>query len=164
MKEKQKSVFQSFTRGGQLAVHQYHMLKQISVITALLSLCVGIVIGAWMFLNETTSYQRYINAEYFWAGFKINLQRDPKKRISQKLKDPEGNLYRVDSASILKNPWILSYVEALELACKKALIVGLWSAFLSGVLTIFIFVRRGYRASRKKLERGGLMVACQELG
>lgn len=163
MKENQKGIFQSFTRGGQLAVHQYRMLKQICVITVLLALCVGIVFGSWMFLSETTSYQRYLSAEYFWAGFKINLHFNPKKRIFQKLRDPEGRIYTVESASILKNPWILSHVEALVLAFKKALTVGLWSSFLSGLITMSFFIRRGYKASRKKLERGGHIVHPDKL-
>lgn len=153
----------SFTRGGQLAVHQYRMLKQVTVVTTLLSLLTGGITGGYLFLRGTTAHQRSLYAACLTAEFRVNMSPNHADALTQGVRDSRGHTHRVRSVEFLKNPYVQQHTRALERAFGEALWQSLWSAFLMAVLVMGFFMVRGYRTSRKQLERGGRVASPRTL-
>ncbi|OZA41187.1 MAG: hypothetical protein B7X84_08440 [Alphaproteobacteria bacterium 17-39-52] len=153
----------SFTRGGQLAVHQYHMLKQICFVTIVLSILTGLLVGGILFFAGTTSAQRYIYGTYLLADFKVSISLKNPAAAHQEFKSASGKVLVVKSQKILRNHWILSQVKGFEKGLIRILERSLWSMVFSAFLIIGYFLARGRITDRKKLERGGYLVSPQTL-
>lgn len=153
----------AFTRGGQLAVHQYRMLKQICLVTVLLSMLTGVLVGGVLFCVETTRTQRNVYLTYMVAGFKTHFYLGSSERATQEWRTLSGKTILIKSKDVLRNPWILTHVRTFEQALYRILVRSLWSMALSVVLVIVYFFVRGRITQRKKLERGGNVVSSHVL-
>ena len=153
----------SFTRGGQLAVHQYHMLKQICFVTIVLSILTGLVVGGILFFAETTSAQRYVYGTYLLADFKVSLSLKNPAATHQEFKSASGKVLIVKSQKILRNPWILSQVKGFEKILFRIFSKSLWSMIFAAFSIIGYFLVRGRITDRKKLERGNYLVSPRTL-
>ncbi|HQS93768.1 MAG TPA: type IV secretion system DNA-binding domain-containing protein [Alphaproteobacteria bacterium] len=153
----------SFTRGGQLAVHQYHMLKQICFVTIVLSILTGLLVGGILFFAETTSAQRYIYETYLLADFKVSISLKNPAAAHQEFKSASGKVLVVKSNEILRNPWILRQVKNFEKILSRVLSKSLWSMMFAAFLIIGYFLVRGMITDQKKLERGGCIVSPKTL-
>lgn len=153
------SALNFFTRGGQLAVHQYRMLKQILTISITMSLLVGISVVAAMIYQQTTSYQRYLYKEYLYAELMVNMSLNDNDKAMQEFKYTDGIERKVQSKRILNNPSIKAHISYMDKLAEKSAIKGLWAACFMVLIVISFFIVRGYRQSLKKLERGGEVVS-----
>src|SRR5690606_30304270 len=102
------------TRGGQLALHKFHMFKQIGFITFLLSFCVGLITFGILLFKETTSYQRTLYKEHLHAEFMVNMSQNDPAKITQEFQYPNGNVREVKSEYLLKDPHILAQIRYIE--------------------------------------------------
>jgi type IV conjugative transfer system coupling protein TraD len=153
------SLLNFFTRGGQLAVHQYRMLKQILSISFALSLLVGIGVFVTLMYQQTTPYQRYLYKESLYAELMVNMSLNDDNKAMQEFKYPDGITRQIQSKRILNNPSIKAHMSYMENLGERSAIKGLWAAFIMVVIVIAFFIIRGYRQSLKKLERGGEIVS-----
>jgi type IV conjugative transfer system coupling protein TraD len=149
----------AFTRGGQLAVHQYRMLKQICFVTVLLSMLTGVLVGGVLFFVESTRTQRNVYLTYMVAEFKTHFYLGSSERATQEWRTLAGQAVLMKSRDILRNSWILGQVKRLETVLLRILIKSFWSILLTAFLVIVYFFVRGRITSRKKLERGGHVVS-----
>lgn len=148
----------SFTRGGQLVAHQFRMLKHISTITIITASLSALMIAGVLFSRETAPYQRYLYTRFLMTEFNVRVSFGNAQKIVTEVRDEHGRIYKVRAVSFLKNPEIRRQVEAFEETFKRACKKSLGYALLTGFLVISFFVLRGYRTSRKHLERGGRMI------
>jgi type IV conjugative transfer system coupling protein TraD len=153
------SALNFFTRGGQLAVHQYRMVKQILAVSLTLSLLVGIGVFVTLMYQQTTPYQRYLYKESIYAELMVNMSLNDDNKAMQEFKYPDGITRQIQSKLILNNPSIKAHISYIEMLGERTAIKGLWAAFIMVVMVIAFFIIRGYRQSLKKLERGGEIVS-----
>lgn len=152
-----------YTRGGQLALHTFHMFKQICLATFSLSFCVGLGVFLILFFYQTTAYQRYLYKEYLYAEFSVNMSQNDPSRITQAFHDEDGAIREVKSEHILKNPHIQSHIEYMDALAYQNFWKCLWIALFSSLLFMGFFIYGGYVKSKKKLERGNQIVSAKQL-
>lgn len=157
------SALNFYTRGGQLALHKFHMFKQICMATFLISFCVGLFIFTILFFKQTTPYQRYLYKEYLYAEFMVNMSQNDPSRITQEFQYQNGDIREVKSEAILKSPQILSHIAYVDRLSYQNLWKCLGGALLSIIPLIGFFIYRGYVKSKKKLERGNQIVSAKQL-
>lgn len=157
------SALNFFTRGGQLAVHQYRMLKQILSISIALSLLVGIGVFVTLIYQQTTAYQRYLYKESLYAELMVNMSLNDDSKAMQEFKYSDGVSRQVQSKRILTNPSFQAHIRYMERLAEQVAYKGLWSALVMAIMVIGFFIMRGYRQSLKKLERGGEIVSAKIL-
>jgi type IV conjugative transfer system coupling protein TraD len=153
------SALNFFTRGGQLAVHQYRMVKQILAVSITLSLLVGIGVFVTLMYQQTTPYQRYLYKEYLYAELMVNMSLNDSDKAMQEFKYPDGVSRQVQSKRILTNPSFRSHVTHMERLAEQSAFNAIWAACVMAIIVISFFIIRGYRQSLKKLERGGEVVS-----
>jgi type IV conjugative transfer system coupling protein TraD len=157
------SALNFFTRGGQLAVHQYRMLKQILSISIAMSLLLGIGVFMTLMYQQTTAYQRYLYKESLYAELMVNMRLNDADKAMQEYKYPDGLTRQIQSKLILDNPSIKAHIAYMDKLAKQTAIKGLWAALVMVMIVISFFIIRGYRQSLKKLERGGEIVSAKIL-
>jgi type IV conjugative transfer system coupling protein TraD len=157
------SALNFFTRGGQLAVHQYRMLRQILTISIAMSLLVGIGVFAALMFQQTTSYQRYLYKESLYAELMVNMSLNDANKAMQHFKYSDGISRQVQSKRILYDPSIKAHISYMDKLAEGSAIKGLWAAGFMVLIVIGFFIIRGYRQSLKKLERGGEIVSAKIL-
>lgn len=157
------SALNFYTRGGQLAVHQFRMLKQILSISLALSLLVGIGVFLVLMHQHTTPYQRYLYKESLYAELMVNMSLNDADKAIQDFKYPDGITRQVQSKRIFNNPSIKAHISYMDKVAEQSAIQGLWAACFMIVVVIGFFIIRGYRQSLKKLERGGEIVSAEVL-
>jgi type IV conjugative transfer system coupling protein TraD len=148
-----------YTRGGQLAVHQYRMLKQIISISMALSLLLGLLFFSSLMYIKTSSYQWYLYKETLYAEFMVNMSLNDSNKAMQEFKYSDGVSRQVQSKSILNNPSIKAHTRHLEKMAGLSAYQSLWAVLVIAFLVIVYFIIRGYRQSLKRLERGGEIVS-----
>jgi len=157
------SALNFYTRGGQLALHTFHMFKQICLATFSLSFCVGLGVFAILFFNQTTSYQRYLYKEYLYAEFSVNMSQNDPSRISQGFRHEDGTIREVKSEHILKNPHIKAHIDYVDKLSYENCWKSLWVALCSMIFFMGFFIYGGYVKSKKKLERGNQILSARQL-
>ena len=157
------SAFNLYTQGGQLALHKFHMFKQICIVTFLISFCVGLSIFGVLFFRDTTPYQRYLYKEHLHAEFMVNMSQNDPAKITQEFQYPNGNIREVKSEYLLKDSQILAQIGSIERLVHKNLWKSLWAALMTVLPLIGFFIYRGYVKSKKKLERGNQIVSANQL-
>ncbi len=157
------SALNFFTRGGQLAVHQYRMLKQILSISIAMSLLVGIGIFVTLMYQQTTVYQRYLYKESLYAELMVNMSLNDAEKAVQEFKYADGITRQVQSKRILNDPSIKAHISYIDKLVEQNSIKSLWAALVMVIIVISFFIIRGYRQSLKKLERGGEIVSAKIL-
>lgn len=75
--------FHLFTRGGQLAVHQVRMLKQICMVTFALSLASGITWGLASALRNAESVPWSLAKDFWIASFRVETSLGNPAKIIQ---------------------------------------------------------------------------------
>ncbi len=157
------SALNFFTRGGQLAVHQYRMLRQILTISVAMSLLVGIGVFAALMFQQTIPYQRYLYKEYLYAELMVNMSLNDADKAMQDFKYSDGVTRQAQSKRILNDTSIKAHISFMDKLAERSAFKGLWAAALMVAIVIGFFIIRGYRQSLKKLERGGEIVSAKIL-
>ena len=152
----------NFTRGGQLAVHQFRMTKQVLSVSICFSILVGFLVFGVLMYCKVTSYQWYLYRENLSAEFMVNLSSQPEK-VTQDFRGPDGDTRKVSSQWILGNSIIQSDIHYVNQLAEESSWKGFWATLASILLAISVFVVRGRRQSLKILERGSEVVSSEIL-
>lgn len=164
------SAINFFTRGGQLAVHQYRMLKQILGVSFALSFLAGVLTFAVLIYQQTTPYQRYLYKEVLFAEFNANMSFGDPQGARQEFAYPDasrpgqlGPVHVVSSKQILSSQWVQGQIAIMDNLAVNAGHQSLWTGGLMALLIMTFFIIRGYRQSLKRLERGGEVLSGKVL-
>jgi len=157
------SFINHFTRGGQLSLHKYQMIKQVSGVSLIICLLITVLSLFYLFVQNTSSYERYLYWQHMHAEFKTRMTFDHPSTATQEFQFFNGAVRELRSIDILQNKGIKNTVDHLNQKAiqmiPKAGLYGLGSLFL----LILFFGWRGYVKSLKKLERGNEILPAQKL-
>ncbi|MDP4840165.1 MAG: type IV secretion system DNA-binding domain-containing protein [Alphaproteobacteria bacterium] len=156
------SITNNFVRGGQLSLHKYQMIKQVSLVTVLLCFLVSVMATGILFFSKTTSYERYLYTEYLQAEFQTTLHFSDVSQATQNFEYQNGMKREVRSSDILQNPSIQHVVHDLNDLLEKSFYKALYYALFFLVLTVSFFGYRGYKKSQKTLERGNRLIGIKD--
>ncbi|MBI2707956.1 MAG: type IV secretion system DNA-binding domain-containing protein [Proteobacteria bacterium] len=168
------TLFKTITQGGQVNLHQLHMLKQVLMAGVLVALVGGGSYFAWNMsvLPSTDWRQAY---ERYWARFMLATTSDekhreltqlyvPPERVANEALPPQGispkrRAYQRSVLSVLKDPLILRATRRVEKFAEttayESLAVG--AAALLVILGVWFVIGRGQRLA--KHERGNTLVS-----
>lgn len=155
--------FHHLTRGGQIALHQYSMIRQVLAVTVALSFLGGVGLFGVLFMRETSTDDRYLCHQYYSAELNVVFCGNNPERAVQHFAE-EGRPPRpVRSVDILGHKGIQRRVQAvedqaLELA-QRSMMYG--TALFGMIMALFGLV--GHVKSRKKVERGGQVLDARAL-
>ncbi len=165
IKKRRKNIpiFKTLTQGGQVHLHQLHMLKQIVVAGLVAALCVGGAYFGWKCYYIPSS-SRQMAYEVYWAKFMVATNPSANhKQLIQVYTPPQGQPYQRYSLNVLKDPLLQKTTQRveryLELIGYKSLWIGLWS-FLAVMAFWFVF---GLAYGRTHHERGTTLVPWRHL-
>jgi type IV conjugative transfer system coupling protein TraD len=152
-----------FTRGGQITLHTFHMFKQVSIATILISLCVGMGVMTFQFWKQTTPYQRYLYKEMLAAEWRVNMSQNDTSKAVQEFEFENGVIREVKSEALLKDPRIQKHLQYIDNLFSQNWRISLGWALATLVLLMGSFIYGGYLKSKKKLERGNHIVSNKQL-
>lgn len=157
------SFFNYFTRGGQLSLHTYQMIKQVSLATLTLCFLTGILSFTFGFFHKTSPYDRYLYQQYLQAEFKVALSFQDPSTATQTFQYSRGASREIRSIDILRNPVVQRTVLEIESLAKKIAFSALWHSALTLLFLVAFFGYRGRVKSRKVLERGNRILTVKPL-
>lgn len=152
------SFFKTITQGGQVNIHQLHMLKQVLMAGLMVAVISG---GGYFFWQAFTipssdwrqAYERY------WASFMLaTTSTSTHHELYQLYVPPHGRAYEIKVVSILKDPFIKRTTEKVERFVKKTAYhsLGVGVAALAAVLSVWFFI--GLRQRQAKHGRGNTLL------
>jgi type IV conjugative transfer system coupling protein TraD len=98
----------SFTRGGQVTLHNLRMMRQVLNATVLVTLIAGVSFWGTKSWHDCTSYERSSALSYYLAYVKVNfplVRDDQKRKMTQFYTFADGRKQRAYSLDILNDPW-----------------------------------------------------------
>lgn len=150
MTDTNQKAIRNFTRGGQILLHNFRMIKQIFdrvlAFCAILFLCAAIAL-IWL---RTTEYQRYLVGQ--WGYAKIFYLID--KKSKQKVIDISGKKVEVYSKQIIEAPLITSTLKYIGRVIITSMLYGIIIMFAVFIITYFWLKRRGENQTEIKKLRG----------
>jgi type IV conjugative transfer system coupling protein TraD len=147
----------TFTKGGQISLHNLHMIRQVLTVTLLLTAIGGVLFWGTKTWFDFTPYQRYIISSAWWADAKLSVSGN-KDQESQVFRYENGREETVQCVAIKRNKVIQQWVKSLEDQILKNFWLSLW--FMSALfLTICAFwVWRGHVKKAKEIVSGSEIV------
>ena len=153
----------NFTRGGQLSLHKYQMIKQVTIVTLTLCLLTGAGSFTYMFIKNTSPYDRYLYQQYLHAEFKTSLSFSHNSTTKQSFRYFNGAEREIRSVDVLNNSIVKQTVFAIDTLSKALLEKSLWHCLWMLCALVSFFGYRGYVKSKKILERGNRIMNAKQL-
>lgn len=152
----------TFTRGGQVTLHNLRMFRQVANVTLVIAILVSVFFFGLKTYLDTTVYQRNVLLSYVWATIKLELTIN-KGKPTQDFQQPNGQWITIKSLDIKNHPSIKRQVDQFE---RKVIQNGLNSGWLF-LTTIFLigcfWVRRGNAKKEKEILSGTEVVDAEIL-
>lgn len=156
--------FKTLTQGGQVHIHQLHMLKQVLVAGIIVAFVVGFSCFTWK-SYQLPGYGWSILSQTSWARFILITNPVAKHPdLYQDYTPLRGKAYRRSCLNILKDPFLNKTSQQMETILKaiayKSLEWAGWS-FLA-LMSLWFFLGKGHR--QPKHQRGNTFMPFQKLG
>src|SRR3990167_8449419 len=137
----------TLTQGGQVHIHQLHMLKQVLVAGIIVAFVVGISCFTWK-SYQLPEYGWRVLSQTSWARFMLVTNPTIKHpELYQDYTPLRGKPYRRSCLNILKDPFLKKTTQQMETALKavayKSLEWAGWS-FLA-LMSLWFFLGKGHR-------------------
>lgn len=155
--------FKTLTQGGQVHIHQLHMLKQVLVAGIIVAFVIGIFCFAWK-SYQLPEYGWRVLSQTSWARFMIVTNPTIKHPdLYQDYRPLKGKPYRRSCLSIIKDPFLAKTTQQMEAALKaiayKSLEWAGWSFLV--LMSLWFFLGRGHRKSQH--QRGNTFMPFHKL-
>lgn len=158
------AVFTSFTRGGQVHLHQLRMLKQVLITGLLFSILIGIGYFGYQLFMKIPSYAWRITYEKNVAELILStLPPDKQKEATQNYVPLRGKPYRRNCLHILKDPYIKKTTTIVETWVSHYAYKSLWFSFWTFLFICGGWLLLGYSHRRSKHHRGTTLVSWRSL-
>lgn len=155
--------FKTLTQGGQVHIHQLHMLKQVLVAGIIVAFVVGISCFTWK-SYQLPEYGWRVLSQTSWARFM--LVTNPTAKHSELYQDYtplRGKPYRRSCLSIIKDPFLKRTTQQMETTLQEIAYKSLqwagWS-FLA-LMSLWFFLGKGHRQPQH--QRGNTYLPFQKL-
>jgi type IV secretory pathway TraG/TraD family ATPase VirD4 len=127
--------FRTITQGGQVHIHQLHMLKQVVVAGIFVAFVVGVSCFAWKSYSFP-GHEWKVLSQTTWAKFMIaTTPPEQHSGLYQDYAPLKGKPYKRSCLSILKDPFLQKTSHQMEERLKQAAYASLWVA-LAGFFTV----------------------------
>lgn len=152
----------TFTKGGQVSLHNLRMIRQVLTVTLALSLGGGVVFWGTKTWFDYTPYQRYVIASAWWAEVKLSVSGN-KDQESQTFRYPNGKEGIVSCLAIRNNRAIQGWVKSFEAQALENAWASLW--FMVGLFGAVcgFWVWRGHARKAREIVSGSEIVEPQVL-
>jgi type IV conjugative transfer system coupling protein TraD len=158
-----KFMMKTFTRGGQVTLHNLHMIRQVLVVTIITSVLTGIMFFGTKCWFDYTPYERSAAWAYYWAEFKLGIPFVNAHKLTQFYTDPDGTMRIVRSIDIYKDHRHQIHAKKV----KQQIIDNAWLS-LRVMFWVFCFICgiwlwRGHSTARKRILSGTEVVSAKML-
>jgi type IV conjugative transfer system coupling protein TraD len=159
-KTMQKGSVKNTTRGGQILLHDLHMIGQVLHKLLLWLLPAGLLIMMGWFVLITEPYQRYISRQWLWA--EVYSWVDGKYH-QQVLMQRNGHPLKVYSTQIIAAPFVQETVTILTEKLVRSAWIGL-IGYLVSIFSVMIWLqRRGVKQTAQKHIKGDYLSDVREI-
>ncbi len=157
------SIFRTITQGGQVHIHQLHMLKQVVVAGLIVAFVVGISSFSWKSYNFP-GYEWRVLSQVTWAKFMISTTpSEQHPHLYQEYVPLKGKPYKRSCLNILKDPLLQKTTAQIEMRLSQAFYTSLWMA-LAGFLTVMaLWFFMGRRQKQTDHQRGTTLLPWRKL-
>lgn len=159
MKQPTHSATKSFTRGGQLFLHNFRMIKQVVVQFLFICFLIYLVFNLVWNIRYTTPYQRQLVGQWVLAQTLISLNENAKQNFTT----DSGQTYEVYCRGVLTSPAIQAEIAKVSHQFYRGLTVSGSLLFISMLLITVWLTRRGQRQVEDTLLKGSSIVTPSEL-
>jgi len=157
------SIFRTITQGGQVHIHQLHMLKQVVMAGLIVAFVVGVSCFSWKSCNFPT-YEWRVLSQVTWAKFMISTTpSEQHPQLYQEYVPLKGKPYKRGCLNLLKDPFLRKTTEQIEIRLRQAFYTSLWMA-LAGFLTVMaLWFFMGRRQKQTDHQRGTTLLPWKKL-
>jgi len=157
------SIFRTITQGGQVHIHQLHMLKQVVVAGLIVAFVIGLSYFSWKSYNFPT-YEWRVLSQVTWAKFMISTTpSEQHPNLYQEYVPLKGKPYKRGCLNLLKDPFLRKTTEQIEIRLRQAFYSSLWMA-LAGFLTVMaLWFFMGRRQKQTDHQRGTTLLPWKKL-
>lgn len=151
----------NFTQGGQVTLHNFHMIRQVLSVTLLATLIVGGVVFGTKSWYDFTPYERSSAVAYYWADFKLNLpfvRNELKRKMTQFYTYDNGKQGTVRSIDIVTNRWHRWLVQDINSQLVKNAWLTLWVMVAFFMIVCTGWTWRGKAKKAKEILSGNEIV------
>jgi len=156
----QKGTIKQTTQGGQIFLHDLHMIAQVLHKLVLWLLPVGLLATLGWFVLITDAYQRYIGYQWLWAEGSVLLDG---KHHQQVFKEANGRHLKIYSTDLINAPFVQETRQHLTQKLKQSGWVGLVCYFLGILIAIIWLQRRGRHQIAQKHIKGDYLAETHEV-
>ena len=148
-----------FTRGGQILLHNLHMLSQVMLRMVLVAVAFFMLFAGWRIVVNTTPYERYIAYSYYAAQIQLRINPDSERMF----KLPEGEPYLVSTQTLVNNPRVIHTVNEVKTLLWGQLVSALWLVFLFFCVSILVLSYLGRQQRKEQFIRGAQLLKASKL-
>lgn len=153
----------TFTRGGQVTLHNLRMFRQVATVTVVVALLVSILFFGAKTYSDTTIHQRHVLLSYVWADLKLAWNFKDKSKEVQDFQYPNGRWGKVKSLDIKNNPYVNQQVTRFEQQVIKTALHSLILFFAVFFLIGGFWIWRGNAKKAKEILSGTQLVDSKTL-
>lgn len=125
----------TFTKGGQVTLHNLRMIRQVLTVTLVLTLIGGVLFWGTKTWFDYTPAQRYMIGSAYWADLKLAFSGNKETAVQLYRYGNNKEYFQVRSIDIQRNKAIQLWVKSFEDQMLKNFWLSLW--FMGG---FFLFV------------------------
>jgi type IV conjugative transfer system coupling protein TraD len=156
----QKGPVKQTTQGGQILLHDLHMMGQVLYKLIIWLLPVGLLITAVSFVCMTESYPRYIGWQWLNAqGYAFFADSYHLMALVQ----PNGRPFTITASQLMATPFVQQVIAILTQKLKQSTFVGLFGYITSTLLVAIWLRRRGHKQIAEKYIKGDYLGTTQEI-
>lgn len=157
---KKESTFKSITRGGQLLLHELHMIGQVLCKVLLWLLPVGLLATIGWFVLTTEAYLRYLGKQWLWANCYVFFDNQKHQQLFML---PDGHTIQVYSAQLIATPFIHETLTVLRNKLEHSFWVGLVIYVITVIGVVIWLYRRGGKEGAQKHVNGDYLGSVNEV-
>lgn len=146
-------MMKTLTRGGQVSLHNFHMLRQVITVTLLLTVLAGAIFWGCKMWFSYNPYERYALASYYWADIKLSLP-GPKEKVTQIYRYANGQEYIVRSLDLKQNKALQAWAKDFNDRMERNAWLTLWFMTLFFFVVCGAWVWRGHVKKAKEILSG----------
>ncbi len=152
----------TFTKGGQVSLHNLRMLRQVLGITLLVTLLAGVIFWGVKTWFDYTPYQRYVIRSVYVAHLRTDFSLQ-KKQVTQLYRYEDGRVYHVRSMDLVAHPLIQRWIGSLEARMRRNALHALGFMGLVFLSLCFVWLIKGKAKAQKQVLRGTALISPTEL-
>ena len=157
------SIFRTITQGGQVHIHQLHMLKQVVVAGLIVAFVTGFSYFSWKSYNFPKHEWRVLS-QVTWAKFMIlTTPSEQHPNLYQEYVPLKGKPYKRGCLNILKDPLLQKTAQQIEIRLGQTFYTSLLMALAGFLIVMALWFFMGRRQKQTDHQRGTTLLPWRKL-